>query len=161
MLIDSALPGSWDFLPRVQHTRRPCRASPGCWLPAALTRVLRNVWRSRGDRAWCLLCAHAPLAYARLLFFLVEIHIVAKTVSCTLQPGFWTEPTVFVSVTDRNSAVRFTASLSPAFSTTVVPLRFCRALVPLFGKWPLPSRLLLKRDCKCWFLSQCSVKAGL
>ena len=28
---------------------------------------------------------------------------------------------------------------------------FCWAVVPLFWKWPLPSRFLLKRDCKWWF----------
>ncbi len=47
-----------------------------------------------------------------------------------------------------------------AFSTTVVLLWVCGATVPLFGKWPLPSRFLLQRDCKWWFRSQFSVKAG-
>ena len=52
------------------------------------------------------------------------------------------------------------ASYSPALSTTVVQLRFCGATVPLFGKVPLPTRILLKWECKWLFPSQFSVKAG-
>jgi hypothetical protein len=46
------LPGSRDFFRRVQHTRRPCRASLGCLPPVALKRLSRVCcMHARGPRA--------------------------------------------------------------------------------------------------------------
>ena len=118
MLIDSALPGSRDFLRRVLHTREACRAWLGClqWRSrdsracaaslsaVALARLSRVCCISR---ACCLFSAPAQLKHALLL----QAEVYTQDKSCALKPGFSTEPPVSVSVTDRNGSLRFGASL--------------------------------------------------
>jgi hypothetical protein len=53
LTIVSALPGSWDFLRRVQRTRRPSRDVLAC-----------RPWRSRASRA-CAACSRACAACSR------------------------------------------------------------------------------------------------
>ena len=120
MLMDSALPGSWDGVWR--------QASRGAHAP--LSRVLHALTRlSRVLPVLSACAAHPHLG--------VEIHTLDNAVACALKPGFSTEPepTVSVSLTDRNGSVRFGASLScrigaPSFAAQAQAVVTCIVTTP-------------------------------
>jgi hypothetical protein len=118
MHIDFALPGSWDFLRRAAHAQALQGQSrlPSVTFSGSL-RASRVCCIVRACAVWTRKAALARAACsARLSAFAARAGIAAWSTCCrkngALKPGFSTEPTVSVSVTDRNGSVRFGASLS-------------------------------------------------